>query len=59
MKQDGLNPSCFIVDEFHAAQNYDNYNILKSGQAARKNPLAIIISSAGVLLDTYPCFETA
>ena len=59
MKQDGMNPSCFIVDEFHAAQNYDNYNILKSGQGARKNPLAIIISSAGVLLDTFPCFETA
>lgn len=59
MKHDGLNPSCFIVDEYHAAKDDKNYEILKSGQAARKNPLAIIISSAGVLLDTYPCFETA
>lgn len=57
MTQDGLNPSCFILDEFHASQNSDNYNVLKSGQASRKNPLAIIISSAGVLLDSYPCYE--
>lgn len=54
---DGLNPSTFIADEFAASPDYLNYNVLKSGQAMRKNPLSITISSAGFLLDTYPCYE--
>lgn len=57
MGNDGYNPSSFCVDEFAAARDYSNYNILKSGQAMRKNPLSITISSAGFLLDTYPCYE--
>ena len=57
MGNDGYNPATFIWDEVAAAKDYSNYNILKSGQAMRKNPLSISISSAGFLLDTYPCYE--
>lgn len=58
MGQDGYNPSTFLCDEFAAAKTYDSYNILKSGMTMRKNPLAITISSAGFLLDTYPMYES-
>ena len=57
MKNDGYNPSMFILDEFHAADNWDLYNVMKSGQAARKNPLSMIITSAGTKLTGYPCYE--
>lgn len=56
--QDGHNPSCFIIDEYHEAKDADGYNVLKSGQAARKNPLSIIISSAGFKLDGFPLYES-
>ena len=57
MGNDGYNPSSFIWDETAAAKDFSNFNILKSGQAMRKNPLSISISSAGFLLDGYPCYE--
>ena len=54
---DGLSPSVFIVDEYHASKTTENYNILRTGQGSRKNPLGIIISSAGFLLgDEYPLY---
>ena len=54
---DGLSPSVFIVDEYHASKTAENYNILRTGQGARKNPLGIIISSAGFLLGPeYPLY---
>lgn len=57
MSNDGYNSSCFILDEFHAAKNWDLYNVMKSSQGMRENPLSIIITTAGFLLDGYPCFE--
>ena len=54
---DGLNPSVFCVDEYHSSKTTENYNILRTGQGSRKNPLGIIISSAGFLVgEDYPLY---
>ena len=56
-KLDGLSPTVFIVDEYHSSKTTENYNILRTGQGARKNPLGIIISTAGFLTgDEYPLY---
>ena len=57
MGNDGYNASCFILDEFHASRSWDLYNVLKSSQGMRSQPLSIIITSAGFLLNGYPCYE--
>lgn len=57
MGNDGYNSSCFILDEFHAAKTWDLYNVMKSSQGMRTQPLAIIITTAGFLLNGYPCYE--
>lgn len=57
MGNDGYNSSCFILDEFHAAKTWDLYNVMKSSQGMRQQPLAIIITTAGFLLNGYPCYE--
>jgi phage terminase large subunit-like protein len=57
MGNDGYNSSCFVLDEFHAAKNWDLYNVMKSSQGMREQPLAIIITTAGFLLNGYPCYE--
>lgn len=56
---DGLNPSVFCVDEYHSSKTTENYNILRTGQGSRKNPLGIIISSAGFLVgEEYPLYAS-
>ena len=57
MGNDGYNSSCFILDEFHATKTWDLYNVMKSSQGMRRQPLAIIITTAGFLLNGYPCYE--
>lgn len=57
MGNDGYNASCFILDEFHATKTWDLYNVMKSSQGMRDQPLAIIITTAGYLLNGYPCYE--
>lgn len=57
MGNDGYNSSCFILDEMHAAKNWDLYNVMKSSQGMRQQPLAIVITTAGFLLNGYPCYE--
>lgn len=54
---DGANTSSFFLDELHAAKNWDLYNVMKSSQGFQTQPLAIIITTAGFLLDSYPLFE--
>ena len=44
--QDGLNPSCIILDESHA-QTFALHDVLKSAQGARKNPLLLCPTTAG------------
>lgn len=46
-KLDGFNSSLFVEDELHAAVNSQLYDVLKSSQGMRENPLAICITSAG------------
>lgn len=54
---DGLNPSIFILDEYHASKTDEVYNILRNGQGARKNPLGCIITTAGFLVgESYPLY---
>lgn len=57
MGLDGYNSSCFILDEFHAAKSWDLYNVMKSSQGMRRQPLAIVITTAGFLLGDYPCYQ--
>lgn len=57
MTLDGYNSSCFVIDEFHAAKDYSLYNVMQSSQAMRTQPLAIVITTAGFLLNGYPLYE--
>jgi phage terminase large subunit-like protein len=44
--QDGLNPSCIVLDESHA-QTFKLHDVLKSAQGARRNPLLVCPTTAG------------
>lgn len=55
-KQDGGNTSCFALDEFHEARDRRMYDVLKSSQAMRQQPLAVIITTAGYNLES-PCHD--
>lgn len=57
MTLDGLNSSTFIIDEMHAAKNTDLYDVMKTSQGDQTQPLSIVISTAGYLLDGYPLYE--
>lgn len=52
---DGLNPQCGIIDEYHAHDTSEIYDVLDSGMGARMQPLIIIITTAGFDLN-YPCY---
>lgn len=54
-KNDSLNPSIYIMDEMHAHETLDFFNVMKSGTLFRKNPLGIITSTAGFNKD-YPFY---
>ncbi len=43
----GFNPSLVIYDELHAAPNRDLYDVLRTGQGGRSEPLFITITTAG------------
>ena len=44
---DGLNPSCGIIDEFHAHKDSGMFDVIKSGFGARRQPLMFIFTTAG------------
>ena len=44
---DGLNPSCGIIDEFHAHRDSGMFDVIKSAFGARRQPLMFIITTAG------------
>lgn len=54
--QDGLNPSTAVIDEYHAHKTADLYNVIKSGMGSRKNPLSVIITTAGFNRES-PCYH--
>lgn len=45
--QDGLNPSCVVLDELHAHKTHDLLNVLKSAAGARRNPLFLFTTTEG------------
>lgn len=45
--EDGLNPHCVIVDEYHAHPDNTMINVMESGMGARRQPLTLIITTAG------------
>lgn len=53
---DGFNASFVVTDEYHAAPNSQMYDVMKSSQLQRLNPLNIVITTAGHNLFS-PCFE--
>ncbi|ONG65802.1 terminase, partial [Bacillus cereus] len=53
---DGKNPSLGIVDEYHAHETDEIYDVLSSGMVARKEPLMFIITTAGFDL-SRPCYR--
>ena len=54
-KGDGSNPQCGIIDEYHAHETDEYYNVLSSGMKTRIQPLLIIITTAGFDLNN-PCY---
>lgn len=50
--KDGDNNSFFILDEAHEVTNYNQYTSKVTGQGARRQPVSIVISTAGVVLDS-------
>lgn len=53
---DGLNPQCGIIDEYHAHETSEIYDIVDSGMGARTQPLLAIITTAGFDLNR-PCYR--
>ncbi|OHE63979.1 MAG: hypothetical protein A2001_01475 [Treponema sp. GWC1_61_84] len=54
--EDGLNPSFYLVDEYHAFMDSTLLDVLDSGMGSREQPLGIIITTAG-LDKTGPCYN--
>lgn len=44
---DGASPSCAIVDEYHEHATSDLFDTMQTGMAARRNPLLLVITTAG------------
>jgi phage terminase large subunit-like protein len=53
---DGYNPQCGIIDEYHAHETSEMYDIIDSGMGARPQPLLLIITTAGFNLNN-PCYQ--
>lgn len=50
---DGLNPSFFDQDEFHAAKTSDLHDVMVQGQSMREQPLAWLISTNGFVREGF------
>ena len=46
---DGLNAHCVIMDELHAVKDRALYEVMKQSQSARRQPLLIMITTAGTV----------
>ena len=53
---DGLNPQCGVIDEYHAHETSEMYDIIDTGMGARSQPLLAIITTAGFNLSN-PCYK--
>ena len=55
-KLDGYGPSMALIDEFHEAKDDSVLQVLTSGQAAREQPINLVITTAG--FNRFgPCYE--
>jgi phage terminase large subunit-like protein len=52
---DGLNPQAAIIDEYHAHDTTEIYDVLDSGMVARPQPLLMTITTAGDV--NGPCYR--
>lgn len=50
---DGYSSSVYIIDECHNQKDSKLNDVLASSQSARENPLSVIITTAGYLLDGF------
>lgn len=46
---DGLNVHCSLIDELHAIQDKNLYDVIVDGMTAREQPLSIITTTAGTV----------
>ena len=46
---DGLNANCVIMDELHGVRDRNLYEVMKQSQSARRQPLMIMITTAGTV----------
>ncbi|MBB6692325.1 terminase large subunit [Cohnella xylanilytica] len=46
---DGLNAHCVIMDELHGVTDRNLYEVMKQSQSARRQPLLIMITTAGTV----------
>jgi phage terminase large subunit-like protein len=53
---DGLNASFCLIDELHSAPNNHMYNVLKSSQGGRTEPLFLTITTAGFDTESF-CYQ--
>lgn len=49
---DGLNSSLVIVDELHSIRDRNLYEVMKQSQSARRQPLFVMITTAGTIRET-------
>lgn len=54
--KDGLNPSCAIIDEYHAHVTSEIYDLISSAKGQRAQPLIVIITTAGMDTES-PCYK--
>ena len=52
---DGASPSLALVDEFHEHDDADLYDTMITGMGARRQPLMLVITTAGSSIDG-PCY---
>lgn len=57
--KEGLSPTFVVFDELHATPNRDLYNVMQLGQGARKEPMLLSITTAGVKTDSTGQDSTA
>lgn len=57
MNKDGLNPSGAIIDEYHAHETSEIYDVIWSAWGQRYQALMVIITTAGLDVDNSPCFK--
>lgn len=46
---DGLNAHCVVIDELHGIKDRNLYEVMKQSQSARRQPLLIMITTAGTI----------